>query len=231
MTRDEAIFVLEHTETIVPVIEEAVQVAIDALKQPDMLKRLLEERPSVPPEQPEITRCKDCEWFNDIGCAIRIVDDTDKPSENDYCSFAERESMDPIDRQMAIEAVVAWTVEDRPDIEMPTDLVGRINALPSAWPEHSEGLYVDGFNDGYRERMSDEPQWIPCNWHKDTESLPDECKSVLICIKDKIGMYVDVSYRTDYNRWERYGRNVNVVAWRELPEPWRGEDDAQQDCP
>ena len=32
----------------------------------------------------------------------------------------------------AIDAIVAWTVEDRPDIEMPTDLVGRINALPSA---------------------------------------------------------------------------------------------------
>ena len=69
-----------------------------------------------------------------------------------------------------------------------------------------------------------EPQWIPCNWHKDTENLPDECKSVLICIKDKIGTYVDVSYRTDYNRWERYGRNINVIAWMPLPEPWRGEE-------
>lgn len=38
----------------------------------------------------EVVRCKDCKWFNDIGCAIRIVDDTDKPSEEDYCSFAER---------------------------------------------------------------------------------------------------------------------------------------------
>ena len=38
----------------------------------------------------EIVRCKDCKWFHDIGCAIQIVDDTDKPSENDYCSFAER---------------------------------------------------------------------------------------------------------------------------------------------
>lgn len=47
----------------------------------------LEELPSA---QPEIIRCKDCKWFNDIGCAIRIVDDTDKPSENDFCSFAER---------------------------------------------------------------------------------------------------------------------------------------------
>lgn len=38
----------------------------------------------------DLIRCKDCKWFGDIGCAIRIVDDTDKPSENDYCSFAER---------------------------------------------------------------------------------------------------------------------------------------------
>ena len=35
-------------------------------------------------------RCKNCKWFGGIGCAIRIADYTDKPSENDYCSFAER---------------------------------------------------------------------------------------------------------------------------------------------
>lgn len=35
-------------------------------------------------------RCKDCKWFGELGCAIRIVDDTDKPSENDFCSFGER---------------------------------------------------------------------------------------------------------------------------------------------
>lgn len=45
---------------------------------------------SKPSEQPEIIRCKDCKWFNDIGCAIEIVDDSDRPRENDFCSFAER---------------------------------------------------------------------------------------------------------------------------------------------
>lgn len=44
----------------------------------------------LPSAQPKIVRCKDCKWFGDIGCAISIVDDTDKPSEEDYCSFAER---------------------------------------------------------------------------------------------------------------------------------------------
>ena len=39
---------------------------------------------------------------------------------------------DYISRDDAIEAVVSWTVEDRPHEVMPTDLVDRIKALPSA---------------------------------------------------------------------------------------------------
>lgn len=38
----------------------------------------------------EVVRCKDCKWFNEIGCAIRIVDDSDNPKEDDFCSFGER---------------------------------------------------------------------------------------------------------------------------------------------
>lgn len=38
----------------------------------------------------EVVRCRDCEWWGCAGCAIRIVDDTDKPRENDFCSFGER---------------------------------------------------------------------------------------------------------------------------------------------
>lgn len=40
--------------------------------------------------QPEIIRCKDCKWFGKAGCALLIVDDSDKPTEDDYCSFAEK---------------------------------------------------------------------------------------------------------------------------------------------
>lgn len=36
-----------------------------------------------------VIRCKNCKWFGDAGCAIKIVDDSDKPTENDFCSFAE----------------------------------------------------------------------------------------------------------------------------------------------
>ena len=38
----------------------------------------------------EVVRCKDCKWFNNIGCAIKIVDDSDKPKDNDYCSYGDR---------------------------------------------------------------------------------------------------------------------------------------------
>lgn len=38
----------------------------------------------------EVVRCKDCKWFNKIGCAIKIVDESDKPHEDNFCSFAER---------------------------------------------------------------------------------------------------------------------------------------------
>ena len=58
---------------------------------------------------------------------------------------------DSISRQAAIDAIVAWTVEDRPDAEMPTDLVGRINALPSAQPEIilcKDCIYFDRYVDG-----------------------------------------------------------------------------------
>lgn len=49
---------------------------------------MVEDIPTV--DAVEVVRCKDCKWFNDFGCAIRIVDDSDKPTENDYCSFGER---------------------------------------------------------------------------------------------------------------------------------------------
>lgn len=57
-------------------IDQACDVAIKALSEP------------------EIIHCRDCKWFNDAGCAIRIVDDSDKPTESDFCSFAERKEDD-----------------------------------------------------------------------------------------------------------------------------------------
>lgn len=38
----------------------------------------------------ELVRCRDCKWYNSIGCAIRVQDESDRPKEGDFCSFAER---------------------------------------------------------------------------------------------------------------------------------------------
>ena len=38
----------------------------------------------------EIVRCRDCKWRDDIGCAIRIVDESDRPKDDGYCCFGER---------------------------------------------------------------------------------------------------------------------------------------------
>lgn len=38
----------------------------------------------------EVVRCKDCKWRGHLGCALKIVDDSDKPNDDDFCSFGER---------------------------------------------------------------------------------------------------------------------------------------------
>ena len=38
----------------------------------------------------KVVYCEECEWLNHPGCAIRIVDDSDKPTAKDFCSFGER---------------------------------------------------------------------------------------------------------------------------------------------
>lgn len=43
-----------------------------------------------PKDLVEVVRCKDCKWYHEIGCAIKIVDESDEPKDNDYCSFGER---------------------------------------------------------------------------------------------------------------------------------------------
>lgn len=55
-----------------------------------IFERVAETFDKMPTAQPEIIRCKDCKWFGRIGCAVSIVDDSDKPTEKDFCSFAER---------------------------------------------------------------------------------------------------------------------------------------------
>lgn len=58
----------------------------------EQLEQAVKKAIESAPDYVCVIRCKDCKWFGKAGCAIHIVDDSDKPSENDYCSFAERAS-------------------------------------------------------------------------------------------------------------------------------------------
>lgn len=42
----------------------------------------------------EVVRCRDCKWYGHVGCAIQIVDDSDRPKDDDFCSFGERKGGD-----------------------------------------------------------------------------------------------------------------------------------------
>jgi len=67
------------------------------------IKERLEAMPTA--DVMEVVRCKNCKWFNDFGCAIRIVDESDKPKEDDFCSWGERRDerrMTEVYRRVAI---------------------------------------------------------------------------------------------------------------------------------
>lgn len=106
---------------------------------------------------------------------------------------------DLIRRQDVIDAIVAWTVEDRPDAEMPTDLVGRIRGLPSAQPE---------------------PQWILCS-----ERLPEKPNMYTVTdSKGDVARFVFTNTESSREYWLRCAK-----AWMPLPEPWRGEELCMQE--
>lgn len=73
------------------------QAVIDAIEKHSCnTQRMIDAVELLPPVDAvpvvPVVRCRDCKWFNNIGCAIKIVDDSDRPSENDFCSFAERKT-------------------------------------------------------------------------------------------------------------------------------------------
>ena len=56
----------------------------------EMFDTIINLQPTV--EAVDVVRCKSCKWLNDFGCAIRIADKSDKPREDDFCSFGERKT-------------------------------------------------------------------------------------------------------------------------------------------
>ena len=54
------------------------------------INNIINEQPTI--DAVQVVRCKDCKWRNEPGCALMIVDDSDKPKDYDYCSYGERKN-------------------------------------------------------------------------------------------------------------------------------------------
>ena len=146
--------------------------------------------------------------------------------------------MDPIDRQVAIDALwkalyeyedktekqfqesedldVGDWIEHRIFIQNMNDIDRQIILnLPSVQPEINTALYIDGFDDGYAQGKKDAQleRWIPCS-----ERLPE--KPDMYTVTDSKGDVVRfVFYDNESSRkyWMRCAK-----AWMPLPEPYKG---------
>ena len=65
------------------------------------------------------------------------------------------------------------------------------------------------------EALQNEPRWIPCS-----ERLPEERSRYLVTVNWRDHVYVDIDDYYCYG-WDDY--KDAVLAWCELPEPWRGD--------
>ena len=68
-------------------------------------------------------------------------------------------------------------------------------------------------------------------WISVKKRLPDNDRYVLVCTKTAKGMKnIKTGYYMANGHGWVVGMNSNVTAWMELPEPYEGEDDEDQDC-
>lgn len=86
-TRD---YIINYIKQL-PSVQPAVCIAKITMTDEQVKEAFEKAKCEILATQPEqkVIRCKDCKWFGKIGCAISIVDDSDKPTEDDFCSFSE----------------------------------------------------------------------------------------------------------------------------------------------
>lgn len=110
------------------------------------------------------------------------------------------------------------------------DEIARYTELSGNDGLHTPIGIIGAYLDGYEKGRADAPQWIPV-----TERLPEEeCKHYWICTDRGYQCecrWTNVNHfwtnlTTDWH-WNIFDvpQYSHVVAWRPLPEPWKGEDE------
>lgn len=108
----------------------------------------------------------------------------------------------------------------------------RVIDTPSSFPNGAVNpsaiRYMAQLNERtrFKEMMFDAPTIEPMRWIPCSERLPEEHEVVLTQAQFKDDVKMAVSSRVDFNYWTGWGtRDINVVAWMPLPEPWKGDAD------
>lgn len=97
------------------------------------------------------------------------------------------------------------------------DALNRLCPYPGEWSVYGLDLCKDAIAN--LPSIDAKPQWTPCS-----ERLPEENEVVLTQARFADDIKMAVSARIDYNYWTGWGtREVNVVAWMPLPEPYEVE--------
>ena len=116
------------------------------------------------------------------------------------------------------------------------DLIRRQDAIDALMEimdmtNHAEFLYTDEICKTLNDLPSVQPEqrWIPCS-----ERLPDSRRSVLITVSNGKDYETSEAYYHELRKdwFEVNGDRVcemsppwKTIAWCELPEPWKGEDE------
>ena len=121
-------------------------------------------------------------------------------------------SVDAISRQAAIEAL---NCEINGNIESDIDLTQYKREL-----QEFANMILSAQGKALRDLppVATTRKWIPCS-----ERLPEENKDVLIDIKEGEEHTFFVTRLVDVTYWIHLGRDVNVVAWMPLPDPYKTE--------
>ena len=105
------------------------------------------------------------------------------------------------------------------------DIISRRAALDCFhdWIDKHGNVYCADESEEYQriEALPSASQWIPCS-----ERLPETEDKVLCCTATKKGVKSIVigCYMATMKYWA-CGMNSNVIAWKPLPEPYKGEAD------